>query len=166
MIDGENLHRLSRIMPRLYVSTFLAGGYLGLTETNIILWEMWRSTTILETFAFPAYGILFGMLWMGVGPLIALFFTGIKDGIALKLHFLDGGGPGAQLFDIGLGLLESMSLLYAATGGMYLAVYISENYRNGMVVDETQKINFIRKAAVSILLAGAVIGLRLAYLGR
>ncbi|MEE9594276.1 MAG: hypothetical protein V3V92_02645 [Candidatus Hydrothermarchaeales archaeon] len=174
MIEQRKLKLMSRFLPRLYVFVFLAGGYsglIGLFGWSIDSWLPLEDSNPLGTLAFPAYGILFGMLWLGVGPLVILFFSGLKDGITLKSYILGGGNMyfreayitgdvGAQLLDIGVGLMESMSLLYASTGGMYLAVYLSERYREGMGAEETQKINFTKKVVVSFILAGLVVGLR------
>lgn len=179
MIERRNLNRLSKILPRLYVLAFLAGGYSGFTGVlawNTGSWLPLGDPQILRTLAFPAYGILFGMLWLGAGPLVALFFSGLKDGAALKSYLLAGGSiyfgeayvmgdKGAQLLGIGVGLVESMSLLYASTGGMYLAMHLIERYRYGMGAGEVQKINFTRKVAIGLFLAAIAVGLRLTLYG-
>ncbi len=170
-----NFKLMSKILPRLYVIVFLAGGYAGLIGAfggDVGRWPLLGDSSILNTMAFPAYGVLLGMIWLGVGPLIALFFVGLKDGVALKAYLIGGGNIyfdeayiageiGASLLRLGIGLMESLSLLYASVSGMYLATYLIGLYRYGIGVEETHKNNFSRKALVSLFLAVIAVGLRI-----
>lgn len=175
-MEQKNLILMSKFLPRLYVMALLGGAYAGFN--GVVPWGIDISTflenpSILSTLAFPAYGTLLGMLWLGIGPMFALFFSGVKDGLAIKSYLVAGGKlyfteayvaekSAAVLLGVGVGLVESLSLLYAATGGMYLAVYLVEVYIYGSGAEGTQKINFARKMAVSLFLAAIAVGLRFA----
>lgn len=174
-MDQWDLIRISKFLPRLYVGALLGGiyaGFNGFAQWDIPVFLL-ESPSMLTSLAFPAYGILFGMLWLGLGPLLALFLAGLKDGLAIKSYLAAGGAiyfaeayveesKGALLLGLSVGLVESLSFLYAATGGMYLAIYLTEVYRNGAAAEETRRTNFARKTMESLFLALMAIGLRLA----
>jgi hypothetical protein len=173
LIERLNLDIVSRLLPRLYVIAFFAGGYSGFISVQVLnidfLWVL--NHYIPGSMAFPAYGILFGMLWMGMGPVAVLFFSGLKDGSAFKSYLMEGGeiyytekyvaaNMTAKFLEAGVGLVESISLLYASTGGMYLALYLANLYRTGISMEENMKVNFIRRVAISLFLAVTATGLR------
>ncbi len=178
MMEVKSRRFISKILIKVYVLVFLFGLYLGYSGISapVPMSILLESTPILlYELSWSLFGMLFGMLWLGVGPIIALYYIGIGNGALLKSYLGGGGalyfkkeyileGIAAHTLELGAGLMEALAFLYGAVGGMLLAMYYIEVYDSGIAIDETQKINFTRKLAESLLLATAAAGLRMAAL--
>ncbi len=177
MIGIKGLRSISMVLVRIYVLIFLLGLYMGYSGFGLRLPDIPRdaSPILLHEISWALSGALFGMLWLGIGPLLALYYLGLQNGGLLGSYLSGGGaiyfreeyvteGIGANTMALGAGLMESLAFLYASVGGMYLAMYCLEIFDSGVAVDETQRINFSRKMFEGLLIAMAAAGMRLVAL--
>ncbi len=166
----SDLSKYSRLVVRLYVAVFILGVIIGLSTGWSLDFDPGSGSAIYEI-AWALGGIMFGMAWFGIGPVIALFAIGIYVAGLIESYiaaggtlFVGGGTINSQLvittIDMGRGSMEALAFLYGAVGGMYIALHYAEIFDYGTVIDDTAKRNFLRKLAQSLVLAFIAVGLR------
>lgn len=170
-MEISDFSKYSRPIVRLYVAVLILGVIAGLfTDLGIELGS--DSGSAIYELAWPLGGIIFGMTWFGIGPVIALFAVGIYVAGLIKSYiavggtlFVGGGAVSSQLvtstIDVARGSMEALAFLYGAVGGMYIALHYAEIFDYGTSIDDTAKRNFLRKLAQSFALALVAAGLRL-----
>jgi hypothetical protein len=156
-----------RFLVRAYVLLLVVGFVAGLKFDLGVGFHIEASNELVWTLA----GTLSGMLYLGLGPVIALFFLGVHNGELIDAYLASEGGLIREsavdpqlangMLEICRSSMETLAFLYGAVGGMYLSMYYLEVYNSGFAMDEAPKKNFIRKFAESLLLASIAFGLRL-----
>lgn len=166
----SDLLKYSRQTVRLYVIVLALGVIVGLS-TDLGLEFGSDSGSPIYEIAWPLGGVMFGMAWFGMGPVIPLFAAGIYVAGLIESYiavggalFAGGGAVSPQLvtstIDMARGSMEALAFLYGAVGGMYIALHYAEIFDYGTSIDDTAKRNFLRKLAQSLALGSVAVGLR------
>lgn len=166
----SDLSRYQKPIVRIYVVVLIIGVVVGVS-TDLTFEVDNNANSAIYELAWPLAGIMFGVAWLGVGPIIALFAAGIYVGGLIKSYVAAGGalivGGGAvssrlvsSTMDLARGSMEVLAFLYGAVGGMYLVLHYAEIYEYGASIDDTLLRNFKRKLAQGLAIGFIAMGLK------
>jgi hypothetical protein len=166
----SDFSKYSRLIVRLYVLALFLGIVTGIFTDWSLNLDFGSGSAVYEI-AWPLAGIMFGAAWLGIGPIIPLFASGIYSGGLIKSYlsaggtlYVSGGAVSSQLvtstMDMARGSMEVLAFLYGAVGGMYIALHYAEIYEYGTQVDDTAKRNLTRKLTQSMAIGVIAAGLR------